>query len=64
VFGVNPHSAQSHTSFQKKLRRPFPLLIDKGQKVGEPYHANGLIVNAEFDSESAVCRRPTRFWPR
>jgi peroxiredoxin Q/BCP len=44
VFGVNPQSAQSHTSFRKKFNLPFPLLIDKGQKVGELYHANGLIV--------------------
>jgi peroxiredoxin Q/BCP len=44
VFGVNPQGAQSHTSFRKKYNLPFPLLIDKGQKVGELYHANGLIV--------------------
>ena len=44
VFGVNPQSAGSHTSFRQKQRLPFRLLVDKGQKVAELYHANGLIV--------------------
>jgi peroxiredoxin Q/BCP len=44
IFGVNPQSASSHAGFRKKYNLPFPLLIDKGQKVGELYHANGLIV--------------------
>ena len=44
VFGVNPQSAGSHTSFRQKQRLPFPLLVDKGQKVAELYHANGLFV--------------------
>jgi peroxiredoxin Q/BCP len=44
VFGVNPQSAASHTSFREKYKLPFPLLVDKGQKVAEMYHANGLFV--------------------
>ena len=44
VFGINPQSADSHTSFRKKQKLPFPLLVDKGQKVAELYHANGLFV--------------------
>jgi peroxiredoxin Q/BCP len=44
VFGVNPQSKESHSKFRQKYSFPFPLLIDKGQKVGELYHANGLIV--------------------
>jgi peroxiredoxin Q/BCP len=44
VFGINPQSADSHTSFRQKQKLPFPLLVDKGQKVAELYHANGLIV--------------------
>ena len=44
VFGVNPQSAGSHTRFRQKQHLPFPLLVDKGQKVAELYHANGLFV--------------------
>jgi peroxiredoxin Q/BCP len=44
VFGINPQSADSHTNFRKKQRLPFPLLVDKGQKVAELYQANGLFV--------------------
>ena len=44
VFGINPQSADSHTSFRQKQKLPFPLLVDKGQKVAELYHANGLFV--------------------
>jgi peroxiredoxin Q/BCP len=44
VFGVNPQNAVSHGKFQKTSKLPFPLLIDAGQKVGEKYHARGLIV--------------------
>jgi len=44
VFGVNPQGAQSHAEFREKYHFPFPLLVDKGQKVGELYHASGLIV--------------------
>jgi thioredoxin-dependent peroxiredoxin len=44
VFGVNPQSANSHKSFRNKQSLPFPLLVDKGQKIAELYHANGLFV--------------------
>src|SRR5512146_542235 len=44
VFGVNPGNAQSHGKFRKKFNFPFPLLLDRGQKVAGLYHANGIIV--------------------
>lgn len=44
VFGVNPQDAQSHAKFRANRNYPFPLLTDKGQKVGEAYGAKGLIV--------------------
>ena len=44
VFGVNPQSAQKHQKFRNKFHFPFPLLVDKGQKVAEMYKADGLIV--------------------
>ena len=44
VYGVNPRGATSHQSFRQKYKLPFPLLIDKGQRVGELYQASGLIV--------------------
>jgi len=44
VFGVNPQSPDSHGRFRQKFHFPFPLLVDKGQKVAALYHANGLIV--------------------
>ena len=44
VFGVNPQSPGSHGKFRQKYHFPFPLLVDRGQKVAALYHANGLIV--------------------
>ncbi len=44
VYGVNPQAADSHENFRSKYKLPFPLLVDKGQKMGELYHTNGLIV--------------------
>lgn len=44
VFGVNPQSAEHHTKFRKKFNFPFPLLVDRGQRMAQAYHANGLIV--------------------
>jgi thioredoxin-dependent peroxiredoxin len=44
VFGVNPQGAAKHGDFRRKFNFPFPLLVDRGQKVGELYHTNGLIV--------------------
>ena len=44
IFGVNPQSARAHAAFRQKYGFPFPLLVDRGQKVGALYHTNGLIV--------------------
>lgn len=44
VFGVNPQDAASHAKFREHRKYPFPLLTDEGQKMGESYHARGLIV--------------------
>ena len=44
VFGVNPQGAESHAKFRQHQKYPFPLLTDEGQKMGELYHARGLIV--------------------
>ena len=44
VYGVNPQSPTSHGKFRQKYHFPFPLLVDRGQKVAALYHANGLIV--------------------
>jgi peroxiredoxin Q/BCP len=44
VFGVNPQNAESHRRFREKSKLPFPLLVDRGQKVGELYRTRGLIV--------------------
>lgn len=44
IFGVNPQNAGSHDRFRAKSKLPFPLLIDRGQKVGELYRTRGLMV--------------------
>jgi peroxiredoxin Q/BCP len=44
VFGVNPQGTESHADFRRKQRLPFPLLVDKGQKVAGLYHASGLVL--------------------
>jgi peroxiredoxin Q/BCP len=44
IFGINPQGRESHARFREKFRLPFPLLIDRGQKVGRLYRTNGLIV--------------------
>ena len=44
IFGVNPESAGHHLKFRRKFDFPFPLLVDRGQKVGKLYHTHGLIV--------------------
>ena len=44
VFGGNPQSARKHENFRRKFGFPFPLLVDRGQKVGALYHTKGLIV--------------------
>jgi peroxiredoxin Q/BCP len=44
VYGVNPFGAESHRKFREKFQFPFPLLVDKGQLVGELYRTSGLWV--------------------
>ena len=44
IFGENPQGLASHAKFRAKFQFPFPLLIDKGQKVAALYHANGIVV--------------------
>jgi peroxiredoxin Q/BCP len=44
VFGVNPQAATSHQKFREKFHFPFPLLVDKGQRVAKLYHCDGLII--------------------
>ena len=43
VFGVNPQSAASHIQFREKFNFPFPLLVDKAQKVGALYNTKGIV---------------------
>ena len=44
VFGVNPQGAESHGKFRRKYGFPFPLLVDKGQKVAAKYNCAGIII--------------------
>jgi peroxiredoxin Q/BCP len=44
VLGVNPAGSEKHAKFRAHHKFPFPLLVDKGQKVASSYHANGIIV--------------------
>jgi len=44
VFGVNPAGAAKHERFRRKFGFPFPLLVDRGQRIAKLYRANGLIV--------------------
>lgn len=44
VYGVNNYAHESHRKFRDKFQFPFPLLVDKGQKVGALYHTRGFIV--------------------
>jgi peroxiredoxin Q/BCP len=45
VFAVNPRGAASHSRFRQKFRFPFPLLVDRGQRVAALYHADaGILV--------------------
>jgi thioredoxin-dependent peroxiredoxin len=44
VFGINPQSALSHGKFIQKSKLPFPLLVDKGQAMGETYKTKSIIV--------------------
>jgi peroxiredoxin Q/BCP len=42
VLGVNP--GKKHAQFREKCKFPFPLLLDKGQKVAAAYRTRGLVV--------------------
>ncbi len=44
VFGVNPASAASHRRFISRNQFPFPILVDRGQRVAKLYRANGMFV--------------------
>ncbi|MDZ7637582.1 MAG: peroxiredoxin [Bryobacterales bacterium] len=44
VFGVNPQGAESHRRFIGKYGFPFPILVDRGQRIAKLYRASGLIV--------------------
>lgn len=44
VLGINPWSAASHKKFRERHGFPFPLLVDRGQKVAAAYGAKGLWV--------------------
>lgn len=44
VYGVNPAGESSHRRFRDKYQFPFPLLVDRGQKVGRLYRTSGLFV--------------------
>jgi peroxiredoxin Q/BCP len=44
AFGVNPAGSASHDRFREKYKLPFPLIVDRGQKICQLYHTNGLMV--------------------
>ena len=37
IWGINNESVYSHNSFSRNLQIPFPLLSDKGNKIGKLY---------------------------
>ena len=41
MFGVNPQSSGSHSSFRQKNKFPFPLLVDKGQALEQSINRIG-----------------------
>jgi len=43
VLGVNHARSGSHQRFRDKHKFPFPLLIDKDQKIAKLYQSNGWI---------------------
>ena len=45
VFGINPQSAESHREFSARNTFPFPLLVDKNQRVAALYNCDGGLVN-------------------
>ena len=45
VLGVNPAGQERHAKFRTHHKFPFPLLVDKGQKVAESYHAQVVLAH-------------------
>lgn len=43
VLGVNPANSFRHEKFRDHHRLPFPLIVDKGQKVAKLYNASGPV---------------------
>lgn len=43
VLGINPQRAERHAGFRAHNNLPFPLLVDKGQRVTSLYNASGLV---------------------
>ena len=43
VFAVNHARSRSHQKFREKYKFPFPLLIDKDQKIAKLYQSNGWL---------------------
>jgi peroxiredoxin Q/BCP len=37
VYGVNPFSAGSHAKFARKIRLPYPLLVDQGGRIARQF---------------------------
>lgn len=44
ILGINPQSRESHSRFHSQQQLPFPLLVDRGQRVARMYRAHGLLV--------------------
>ena len=58
VFGVNP--GKNHAQFRDKFQFPFPLLFDKGQKVGAAYQRGADRAEADGVSDRARRNDPLR----
>lgn len=43
VFGVNPGTSESHNKFIKENKLPFPLLVDKENKIAKTYDSMGFL---------------------
>jgi peroxiredoxin Q/BCP len=64
VLGVNPWKASRHAAFHARHGFPFPLLVDRGQRVAKLYNASGLWVRRTVylvgkDGTIAFARRGT-----
>ena len=56
LLGVNPQSAASHQEFRSRNAFPFPLLVDKEQKVAALYNSDGGMVNRTCPGRSILKR--------